>query len=87
MQQFDRIQRAMRLPNLVTNQSNVFAVWVTVSLFEYDPLTEFGNEYKNQNGQPIRERQFFIIDRSVPVGYRPGENLNSERTVLLQKRL
>jgi hypothetical protein len=87
MQQFDRMQRAMRLPNLVTNQSNVFAVWVTVSLFEYDPLTEFGNEYKNQNGQPIRERQFFIIDRSVPVGYRPGENLNSERTVLLQKRL
>ena len=87
MQQFDRLQRAMRLPNLVTNQSNVFAVWVTVSLFEYDPLTEFGNEYKNQNGQPIRERQFFIIDRSVPVGYRPGENLNSERTVLLQKRL
>ena len=86
-QPFVRMQRAMRLPNLVTNQSNVFAVWVTVSLYEYDPITGFGNEYIGENGLPERERQFFMIDRTIPVGYKPGENLNTERTILLQRRL
>jgi hypothetical protein len=86
-QPFVRMQRAMRLPNLVTNQSNVFAVWVTVSLYEYDPITGFGNEYIGENGLPEREKQFFMIDRTIPVGYKPGENLNTERTILLQRRL
>jgi hypothetical protein len=86
-QPFVRMQRAMRLPNLVTNQSNVFAVWVTVSLHEYDPITGFGNEYVGENGLPERERQFFIIDRTIPVGYKPGENLNTERTILLERKL
>ncbi len=86
-QPFVRMQRAMRLPNLVTNQSNVFAVWVTVSLYEYDPITGFGNEYIGDNGLPERERQFFMVDRTIPVGFKPGENLNTERTILLQRRL
>lgn len=86
-QPYDRMQRAMRLPNLVTNQSNVFAVWVTVSLFEYDPINEFGNEYIGSDGRPVRDRKFFIIDRSIPVGYKPGETLNADRTILLQSQL
>ncbi|AMV31144.1 hypothetical protein VN12_03435 [Pirellula sp. SH-Sr6A] len=86
-QPFDRMQRAMRLPNMVTNQSNVFAVWVTVSLFEYDPINEFGNEYLGADGRPVRDRKFFIIDRSVPVGYKPGETLNADRTIMLQSQL
>lgn len=80
-------QRAMRLPNLVTNQSNVFAVWVTVSLYEYDPVLGFGNEYVDDRGEPKRERSFYIIDRSIPVGFKPGENLNTDRTILLQRTL
>ncbi len=84
---FKRMERVMRLPNLVTNQSNVFAVWVTVSLYEYDPVTGYGNEYVDEIGQPKRERAFYIIDRSVPVGYKPGENLNAERTILLKRKL
>ena len=86
-QPFVRMQRAMRLPNLVTNQSNVFAVWVTVSLYEYDPITGFGNEYIGESGLPERERQFFMIDRTIPVGFKPGENLNTERTILLHRML
>jgi hypothetical protein len=86
-QPFIRMQRAMRLPNLVTNQSNVFAVWVTVSLFEYDPIAGFGNEYIADNGLPERERHFSIVDRSIPVGYKPGESLNAERTILLRSKL
>ncbi len=84
---FTRFQREMRLPNLITNQSNVFAMWVTVSLYEYDPVTGFGNEYLDVNGLPKRERMFYIIDRSIPVGYKPGENLNTDRTVLLKRKL
>ncbi len=87
VQPFVRMQRAMRLPNLVTNQSNVFAVWVTVSLFEYDPISGFGNEYVGETGLPERERQFFIIDRTIPVGFKPGEDLNTDRTILLQRKL
>lgn len=86
-QPFAKYQRMMRLPNLVTNQSNVFASWVTISLFEYDPITGFGNEYLSPTGEPIRERYFYIIDRTVPVGYSPGERLNMKRTILLEKKL
>lgn len=86
-QNFARMQRAMRLPNLVTNQSNVFAVWVTVSLFEYDPIAGYGNEYVGDDGLPKREREFFIVDRTIPVGFKPGEDLNTDRTILLQRKL
>ena len=84
---FTRFQREMRLPNLISNQSNVFAMWVTVSLYEWDPVSGFGNEYLDENGLPKRERMFYIIDRSIPVGYKPGENLNTDRTILLKRKL
>jgi hypothetical protein len=86
-QVFDRLQRAIRLPNLTTNQSNVFAVWVTVGLFEYDPITGFGAEYVDETGGVKRERKFFIIDRSIPVGFKQGEDLNYRQTVLLERTL
>lgn len=84
---FTRHQRMMRLPNLVTDQSNVFAVWVTVGLFEYDPITGFGREYVNASGEEQRERSFYIIDRTVPVGFIPGEDLNTQNTILLRRKI
>jgi hypothetical protein len=84
---FTRYQRAMRLPNLVTDQSNVFAVWVTVGLFEYDPITGFGREYVNASGEEQRERSFYIIDRTVPVGFVPGEDLNTQKAILLRRKI
>jgi hypothetical protein len=84
---FTRYQRAMRLSNLATDQSNVFAMWVTVALFEYDPVTGFGKEYVNTAGEPERERAFYIIDRTVPVGFLPGEDLNSDRAVILKRTI
>ena len=84
---FVRHQQEMRLPNLISNQSNVFAVWITVSLYEYDPITGFGNEFLDEAGEPKRERSFYIIDRSIPVGYKPGENLNTDRTILVHRKL
>jgi hypothetical protein len=84
---FTRYQRAMRLSNLATDQSNVFAMWVTVALFEYDPVTGFGKEYVNTAGEPERERAFYIIDRTVPVGFLPGEDLNSDRAIILKRTI
>jgi len=80
-------QRNMRLPNLISNQSNLFAVWITVSLYEYDPIQGFGNEYVDERGEPKMERMFYIIDRTIPVGFKPGENLNTDRTILYQRKL
>jgi len=60
---------------------------VTVSLFEYDPNTGFGREYTNASGDAERERAFYIIDRTVPVGFIPGEDLNTQKTILLERRI
>jgi hypothetical protein len=86
-QPFDHLQRVMRLPNLTTNQSNVFAVWVTIGLFEYDPILGFGEEYVSETGGVNRERKFYIIDRTIPVGFKQGEDLNSRRTILLERNI
>ena len=86
-QPFDYLQRVMRLPNVTTNQSNVFAVWVTVGLFEYDPINGFGEEYVTETGGIQRERKFYIIDRTVPVGFKQGEDLNTRRTILLERTI
>jgi hypothetical protein len=84
---FIRYQRAMRLSNLTTDQSNIFAVWITVGLFEYDPATGFGREYVNLSGEAEREKSFYVIDRTVPVGFIPGEDLNTDRAVLLRRTI
>ena len=77
----------MRLPNLVTNQSNVFAVWVTIGLFEYDEVNGIGAEYIGPSGTPDRTKSFYIIDRSIPVGFAPGKTYNSDKTILLRRKI
>ena len=84
---FLNYQRIMRLPNLVTNQSNVFAVWVTVGLFEYDEIDGIGAEYIGPSGTPERTKSFYIIDRSIPVGFAPGKSYNSDKTILLRRKI
>ncbi len=84
-QPFIALQRLVRLSNLVSFQSNVFAVRMTVGFFEYDPVTGLGREYTGFGGEPIRRRGFYIIDRSLPVGYKQGEDINSQSTILLRR--
>jgi hypothetical protein len=85
---YDAIQR---LGNLLTNRSNVFAVWITVGYFEVDPSTgemldpnpaicELGSD----TGDIRRHRGFFIIDRSIPVAYEQGIDHNVEQTIMVQ---
>ena len=38
-------------------------------------------------GNTRRERGFYIIDRTRPVGFKPGEDLNVEDTILLRRRI
>ena len=77
-----------RLSNLATDQSNVFAVWITVGLFEVDESTlTVGNEVGADMGRSKRYRSFHIIDRSIPVMYQPGKMNNADETVLLSRPL
>ncbi len=75
-----------RLSNLATDQSNVFAVWLTVGFFEVDVATMgVGMEVGLDTGEVNRPKGFFIIDRSVPVMYEPGELNNALDTVQLSR--
>ncbi len=85
-----------RLSNLVSNNSNVFAVWVTLGFFEVEPNPlgvdlahpdgfRLGPELGTDSGQVKRHRAFYIIDRSVPVAFEPGQNHNVDKTILLRR--
>jgi hypothetical protein len=113
-------QPMTRLGNLVTNRSNVFAVWITVGYFEVEPAPPFANvgarfgdistpaglaaaqalynrvypegytlgrEVGSETGNIRRHRGFYIIDRSAEVGFKPGEDLNVEKMILLRRRI
>lgn len=74
-----------RLANLTTNRSNVFAVRMTLGYFEYDVATGgLGDEYGAEQGRSRRHRAYYIVDRSIPVGYQTGNDLNTENCVLLR---
>jgi hypothetical protein len=61
-----RFYTATRLANTVTPRSNVFAVWITLrEMVPGDP-------------DSVRfHRGFYVIDRSIPVGYEPGRTHNA----------
>lgn len=76
---------ASRISNLVSYRSNVFAVRITIGYFEYDPVTGLGSEYGAEQGRARRHRAFYVIDRSVPVGFQVGQDLNTENTILVRR--
>ncbi|MGE0535092.1 MAG: hypothetical protein AB7O68_08965 [Pirellulales bacterium] len=83
-----------KIGGLVTNRSNVYAVWVTLGYFECDqvPIDEghpdgyrLGREAGADTGEVRRHRSFFIVDRSIPVGFQRGESHNAENAILLRR--
>jgi len=46
-----------------------------------------GIEYGADKGEVERFKAFYIIDRTVPVGYRTGEDHNIEKTILVRRYL
>jgi hypothetical protein len=82
-----RYREIIRLSNLATARSNCFAVWMTIGFFKIEKnevleSTALGAEYGLDSGDVVRHKAFFIIDRSIPVGYRPGVRLNSDDATL-----
>ena len=92
-----RYQGLQRLGNLVTTRSNVYAIWITVGYFEvepaatgYDPSVypdgyRLVQELGIDSGEVKRHRAFYIFDRSIPVGFRRGQDLNVENAVLVER--
>jgi hypothetical protein len=93
-----RYQALQRLGNLTTTRSNVYAVWITVGYFEVGPkLTGVYDhsiypdgymlmgEVGLDTGNVERHRAFYIIDRSIPVGFQRGQDLNAEKAILLNR--
>jgi hypothetical protein len=67
----------IRLANAATVRSNVFAVWVTVRITDSSASAP----------APVTKRLFAIIDRSIPVGYAPGQDLNVRECIRLRRYL
>ncbi len=85
---FAHYQTLMRMPNLVTKESQVFIVRLTMGLFEVDSDTlSLGREYKEDVAQNQRHQMLYIIDRSKPVGFIPGQDLNARDVVIYERRL
>jgi hypothetical protein len=84
-----------------TVRSEVYAIWITVGFFEVEsvPSTKFTGttfsrfpdgyrllrEYGSQTGDIRRHRGFYIFDRSIPVGYKPGADMNVEDAILVER--
>ena len=47
----------------------------------------FGKEAGHETGDIERLRGFAIIDRSIPVAFEPGEDLNTENVIRLKRRI
>jgi hypothetical protein len=89
-----RHQGYQKLGSVLTSHSNVFAVWMTVGYFEVEPTSPtaahpdgwiLGQEIGADSGEITRHRSFYIIDRSVPVGFQPGQKLNTDDCILLRR--
>jgi hypothetical protein len=92
-----RYRPLQRLENLVTTRSNVYAVWITVGYFEVTPWNngtadadhpdgyQLGRELGLDTGELERHRAFYIFDRSIPVGFQRGRDLNVEKAILVKR--
>ena len=98
----EELDAVQRLSNIATNRSNVFAVWVTIGYFEVEEINtaeskklqaiypdghRLGKELGYDTGDTTRHRSFYLIDRSIPVGFRRGEDVNVKDTIILQRTI
>ena len=56
---------------------NVFAVWITVKI----------TDDSTSPPSMVTKRLFAIVDRSIPVGYSPNQDLNVRDTIKLKRYL
>jgi hypothetical protein len=93
-----RYQPYAKLANMLTTNSNTFAVWETIGYFEVEANPtgvdiahpdgyQLGAEMRFEDGGTRRPRAFYIIDRSIPAAFEPGQAHNVERCVLQRRYL
>jgi hypothetical protein len=91
-----RYQGYQKIGNVFSTTSNCFAVWITIGYFEVDTITvdaahpdgfQLGQEVGADTGEVSRHRAFYIIDRSVPVGFSPGSRLNTDDCILVRRMI
>ncbi|WP_417748068.1 hypothetical protein [Rosistilla oblonga] len=85
--QFHRNLGITRLPNLTDSNSQVFAVWTTIGLFNIDSNGDPADEYGADIGEDRRYRSFYIIDRTIPVRYEPGDGESAKRAIIHSRNL
>ena len=73
-----------KMGNMVTTRSSVFAIWITVGYFQVDQFGRLGAEIADESGGVVRNRGFYIVDRSIPVAFEPGKNHNVDNAVLVR---
>ncbi|MEM7475445.1 MAG: hypothetical protein AAF483_10675 [Planctomycetota bacterium] len=84
---YTNLEPMVRLKNLTSGTSNVFAVYMTVGFFEVDAAGNIGAEYGSSEGKEERYRGFFVVDRSIPVGYQIGQNHNTAKAIIMRRYL
>jgi hypothetical protein len=67
---------AIRLANVATIRSHVFAVWITLRVRDTTP-----------GSHDSYHRLFAIVDRSRPAGYKKGQNLNVREVIRVVRYL
>jgi len=89
-----RYQAFQKLGNMLTTRSNVYAVWITVGFFEVERVPidpghpdgyQIGMELGSDIGDVTRHRAFYIIDRTRPVGFIRGQDINVDDAILLER--
>ena len=79
----------------------MYAVWITVGYFEVFPWPnpvgsplpdlahpdgyQLGRELGSDTGDIKRHRAFYLIDRSIPVGFERGKNHNVKDAIILRR--
>ena len=76
-------------------RSEVYAIWVTMGLFEVEAMNvtnqrypdgyRLVREYGSNTGEINRHRAFYIFDRSIPVGYQTGADVNIQDAILVER--
>ena len=86
-------QMLTRLGNTTTNRSNVYAIWITLGKFKVQavqvtPQNPDGYKltapYLDAAGNQEVTRGFYIFDRSIPMGFQRGQDINVERGMLIE---
>ena len=90
-----RFESLVRANANATVRSEVYAIWVTMGLFEvasgatpsrvYPDGYRLVREYGSDTGDVTRHRSFFIYDRSIPVGFQQGNDLNVQDGILVER--